>query len=136
MHELLAGRRLLVVEDEMMVLMIIEDMLTELGCESVTAASSVEEAVALVQAEVFDLAMLDMNLKGRRSDAVAAALASRGVPFVFSTGYTGRDMADGVRGRPLLTKPYQRKQLATALGALLAPLIPSAALLDMSLPGQ
>ena len=92
MNKLLSGRRVLVVEDEMMILMIIEDMLADLGCESVTAAATVDQALALIDAQVFDAAMLDMNLNGNKSHAVADALAARGVPFVFSTGYSGLDM--------------------------------------------
>ena len=72
----------------MMILMIIEDMLADLGCESVTAAATVDQALALIDAQVFDAAMLDMNLNGNKSHAVADALVARGVPFIFSTGYT------------------------------------------------
>ncbi len=61
----------------MMILMIIEDMLAELGCESVTAAATVGQALALIDAQVFDAAMLDMNLNGNKSHAVADALAAR-----------------------------------------------------------
>src|ERR1700730_12848300 len=94
MDKSLSGRRLLVFEDEMMILMIIEDMLADLGCESVTDAATVDQALALIDAQVFDAAMLDMNLNGKNSHPVADALAARGVPFVFSTGYSGLDMID------------------------------------------
>jgi CheY-like chemotaxis protein len=70
MNKLLSGRRVLVVEDEMMILMIIEDMLAELGCESVTVAATVNQALALIDTQVFDAAMLDMNLNGSKSDDV------------------------------------------------------------------
>src|SRR5664279_2534362 len=75
MDRLLSGRRVLVVEDEMLVLIMIEDMLADLGCKSVTSASTVDKALALVNAEVFDVAMLDMNLNGNDSHVVAEALA-------------------------------------------------------------
>jgi len=88
----LFGRRVLVVEDEMMTLMLIEDMLADLGCESVATAATAEQALALIDKQVFDAAMLDMNLNGEKSHAVADALAARGVPFVFSTGYSGNDI--------------------------------------------
>ena len=71
-----------------MVLMLIEDMLAVLGCESVTAAATVDQALAQIDTQVFDAAMLDMNLNGNKSHDVAAALAAHGVPFVFSTGYS------------------------------------------------
>ena len=95
MDKLLSGRRILVVEDEMLVLMMTEGMLADLGCESVTAAATVDQAIALIDAQVFDAAMLDMNLKGNQSHAVADALAARGVPFIFATGYSAHDMSGG-----------------------------------------
>ena len=118
--KLLSGRRVLVVEDEMMVLMLIEDMLADLGCESVTAAATVDQAIALIDAQVFDAAMLDLNLNGNKSHPVAAALAVRGVPFVFSTGYTAHDMREGYRDRPLLKKPFQYEELIEVFTRLLS----------------
>jgi CheY-like chemotaxis protein len=76
MDRLLSGRRVLVVEDEMLVLIMIEDMLADLGCKSVTSGATVEKAVALINAQVFDVAILDMNLNRNDSHAVADALAA------------------------------------------------------------
>jgi CheY-like chemotaxis protein len=118
--KLLAGRRVLVVEDEMMVLIMIEDMLADLGCESVTAAATVDQALALIEAQAFDAAMLDMNLDGIKSHSVADALAARGVPFIFSTGYSGRDMRDGYGDRPVLRKPFRYDELVRILTHLLS----------------
>src|SRR5476651_29947 len=101
MGKLLSHRSVLVVEDEMLILMIIEDMLADLGCQSVTTAATVGQALTLIDTRVFDAAMLDMNLDGDRSPAVADALAAHGVPFVFSTGYSGRDIREGHRDRPV-----------------------------------
>nr|WMC98649.1 hypothetical protein RAR13_08140 [Aminobacter aminovorans] len=70
----------------MLVLLMIEDMLADLGCVSVIAAATVEQALALITAHDFDAAMVDMNLNGDNTYVVADALAARGVPFVFSTG--------------------------------------------------
>lgn len=120
MDKLLTGLRFLVVEDEMLVLMLAEDMLADLGCTSVTAAATVEQALALIAAQGFDAAMLDMNLNGDRTHAVADALAARDVPFIFATGYASRDMREGYSHRPMLTKPYQPHQLATILRELLS----------------
>jgi CheY-like chemotaxis protein len=120
MNKLLSGRRVLVVEDEMMVLMLIEDMLADLGCESVTAAATVDQAFVLIDAQVFDAAMLDMNLNGHKSHAVADALAARGVPFVFSTGYSSLDMNDGYGDRPVLKKPFHYEELVEVLTRLLS----------------
>lgn len=118
-NKLLADRRILVVEDEMLVLMNIEYLLADLGCESVTAAATVDQALALLEAQVFDAAVLDVNLNGCESYPVAVALGARGVPFAFSTGYNGEDMRDEFRDRPVLRKPYQREGLVQILTSLL-----------------
>ena len=120
MDKLLSGKRVLVVEDEMMVLMMIEDMLADLGCESVTATATVDQAIALIDAQVFDAAMLDMNLNGNKSHSVADALVARGVPFVFSTGYAGHEMREGYCDRPVLKKPFQYEELVGILTRLLS----------------
>ena len=117
--KLLSGQRLLVVEDEMLVLMNVEDMLANLGCESVTAAATVDQAMALIEAQVFDAAVLDMNLNGTKSFPVADKLAALGVPFFFSTGYSARDMRDGYRDRPLLKKPIRYEELVEVFTRLL-----------------
>lgn len=121
MDKLLSGRRVLVVEDEMLVLIMIEDLLGDLGCESVTAAASVKQALALIDAQTFDVAMLDMNLNGSNSYAVAEALRAGGVPFAFSTGYSGHDIRDGYRDRPVLKKPFRDRELIDMLTRLLSP---------------
>ena len=120
MDKLLSGRRVLVVEDEMLVLLMIEDMLTDLGCETVISAATVDKAVALIEAQIFDVAMLDMNLNGDRTYSVADALAARGVPFVFSTGYSGLHMRHDYRDQPVLKKPFMEKDLAGILARLLS----------------
>ena len=123
MDKLLAGRRILVVEDEMLVLMMIEDMLADLGCTSVTSAATVDKALALIDAQVFDVALLDMNLNGNDSLPVAEALSARGVPFVYSTGNTGQNSRDGYSDRLVLRKPFKYEELAAILARLkLAPI--------------
>ena len=119
MDKLLSGRRVLVVEDEMLVLLMTEGMLADLGCESVTAAATVDQALALIDAQIFDAAILDMDLGGNKSHAVADALAARGVPFVFATGYSGA-MRLGDRDRPVLKKPFQYEKLVEIFTRLLS----------------
>jgi CheY-like chemotaxis protein len=119
MDKVLSGRRILVVEDEMLIVMMIEGMLDDLGCESVTTAATVDQAVALIKGQVFDAAMLDVNLKGSNSYPVADALAARGVPFFFATGNSGH-MAEGYGGRAVLRKPFQCNDLATMLTGILS----------------
>ena len=104
----------------MLVLMMTEDMLADLGCEAVTAAATVDQALALIDAQVFDAAMLDMNLNGDKTHAVADALAARGVPFIFATGYSAHDMRDGYRDRPVLKKPFRHEDLVEVLTRLLS----------------
>ncbi len=118
MSDRLLGRRVLVVEDEVMVSWILEDMLAELGCQVVGPAARVEQALAMVDAETIDLAVLDVNLNGQKSFPVADALVARGVPFVFSTGYDIAGVPDAYRVFPMLQKPYERAYLVTALESL------------------
>ena len=123
MDKLLSGRRVLVVEDEMLVLIMIEDMLSDLGCKSVTSAATVDKALALINAQVFDVAMLDVNLNGSDSHVVAEALAAREIPFFYSTGNTSRSLRDGYSDRPVLKKPFKYEELAAILTRLkLAPI--------------
>ncbi|MCY7271771.1 MAG: response regulator [Sphingomonas bacterium] len=117
--QLLAGRNVLVVEDEMLVMMALEDMLTDLGCTSIAAAGTVDQAIELIAAQDFDLATIDLNLNGHRSYPVARALDARGVPFAFATGYGEHGVSEGFGDRPVLTKPYNDLQLVTVLTALL-----------------
>jgi CheY-like chemotaxis protein len=120
MDRLLAGRRLLVVEDEMLIVLMIEDMLADMGCEAVTTAATANKALAAIAEQTFDAAMLDMNLNGKDSRDVADALAARGVPFVFCTGNTGYSKTEGHRDRPVLRKPFREEALAAALARLLS----------------
>jgi CheY-like chemotaxis protein len=118
---LLSGRRILVVEDEMLVVMMIEDMLADLGCKSVTSAATVDKALALINAQVFDIALLDVNLNGNDSHPVAEALSARGVPFVYSTGNSGQNLRGGYSDRPVLRKPFKYEELVAILSRLTLP---------------
>ena len=77
--------RVLVVEDESLVAMMVEDVLIDLGHEIAGVAGRLSEALRLATDLEIDFAVLDLNLNGERTDPVAAALRSRGVPFVFPT---------------------------------------------------
>jgi CheY-like chemotaxis protein len=119
MDRFLSGQRVLVVEDEMLVLMNIEDALADFGCEAVSVAATVDQALALVETRPFDVAMLDVNLNGRTSYAVADVLALRNIPFVFSTGYGAHGVEPRFADRPVLRKPYGDEHLAAVLAGLL-----------------
>ena len=87
-----ARRRVLVVEDEILIGMLLEDMLGELGYAIAATASRVDEAAALARDGEFDAAILDVNLNGQDVYPVADILAARGIPFVFATGYGERGL--------------------------------------------
>jgi CheY-like chemotaxis protein len=120
MDEMLTGRRVLVVEDEMLILLMIEDMLEDLGFAAVTAAATIDQALGLIDTQAFDVAMLDLNLQGEKSYPVADRLAARGVPFLFSTGYGHYGLQEGYGDRPVLNKPFQQQELAVMLRSLLS----------------
>ncbi len=112
----LTGRRVLVVEDEPLIAMLLEDMLTDLGAEIAGVADTVSGALERLESDgVVDIAVLDMSLRGRTVEPVADALADRGVPFVFASGY-GADVAVGRHAAaPVLPKPFARDALEAAL---------------------
>lgn len=116
----LAGRRMLIVEDEMLVLMQIEMVLEELGCV-ICAGASVAEALALLGQQEFDAAIIDVNLGGENSYPVADALVQRGIPFAFSTGYGDHGDRGDLNERPVLRKPYVRAALVDVCQQLLTP---------------
>jgi len=116
----LAGRRILVVEDEMMIAMLVEDMLLELGCTVVGPVHALAEALELARTEPgLDAALLDVNLAGQPVFPVADALREKGVPAIFSTGYGDAGLRDIDRGSPVLQKPFRSGDLARALGEAL-----------------
>lgn len=112
--------RILVVEDESLIRMLLEDMLTDLGHEVAATAASVEAARELATSADFDAAILDVNLEGHEVFPVAEILAQRGLPFVFASGYGHTALPEQFRDRPTLQKPFQGAQLESALNRLLA----------------
>jgi len=116
----LNGLKVLVVEDETIVAMLLEQMLEELSCTVVGVAGQLAAAADLAGSTDADIAILDMNLGGQRVDPVAEILAGRGVPFVFASGYGEDGLAPAWRGRPVLPKPFRLDQLRDALVSLAA----------------
>ncbi len=113
----LSGRRALLIEDETLVAMLIEDMLTDAGSVIAGAAARLSEAIAMAGDEALDIdfAILDVNLAGEPSFAVAEILARRGLPFAFSTGYGASGLPDIWRGRPVLQKPFTASEVQVVL---------------------
>jgi CheY-like chemotaxis protein len=121
MDNSLSGKRVLVVEDEVMVSWLLEDMLANLGCVVIGPAVRVDQALAIIESEPLDAAVVDLNLNGQISYPVADALAARGVPFVFSSGYSQDRLLEKYRSFPVLQKPFHRSELAEVLAKLLTP---------------
>lgn len=114
----LNGMRILVVEDEMLVSMLLEDMLADFGCSVVGPAPTVADAMPLATGAQIDAAVLDLNLAGDPIYPVADALKARGVPFVFASGYGESGVTEAHRGAPMLQKPYRQADLERALVGL------------------
>ena len=116
----LRGRRILIVEDEGVILLGLEDLLLHLGCEIAGSTTRAEVALKLARNMALDAAILDVNLGGGESSyAVADLLAERGVPFIFLTGYGPRGLDERYRDRPVMSKPIDEEALETLLGKLL-----------------
>ena len=116
MSNALEGRKVLVVEDESLVAMLLETILEDMGCIPVGPVSTVDEGVAKAENEPdLDLALLDVNVAGRQVFPVAEALARRGVPMVFSTGYGEAGLPPEWRGVPAIQKPFNEHAVRDAL---------------------
>jgi CheY-like chemotaxis protein len=109
------AKRILVVEDELMIRMLLEDLLGELGYTVAAEAARIEEALDAAKNADFDIAILDVNLNGQPISPVADALVARGMPFVFATGYGERGLPEPYRDRPTLKKPFQMDGLKQML---------------------
>lgn len=119
----LSNRRILIVEDESLVAMLLETILEDMGCTTVGPISNIEDALALLasdEANTLDGALLDVNVAGREVFPVAEVLKAKGVPFVFSTGYGQGGLPDEWRAQATIQKPFTeaavQQALMTALG--------------------
>jgi DNA-binding response OmpR family regulator len=113
--------RILVLDDEPLISMLMEDWLNELGCEVVGPARSLEHGLDLASKAEFDAAILDVNLGGQNSFSVANTLKLRGIPFAFATGDSGVDKTSGFADPVLLNKPFDFAQVKAVVGKLLKP---------------
>lgn len=111
----LAGRRVLIVEDESLVAMLLETMLEDLDCTAVGPASNVEDGLALAREAAVDCALLDVNVGGVPVFPVAEALEARGIPLIFSTGYGEGGLPEAWRGRITVQKPFTEAVIREAL---------------------
>ncbi|MGH7011416.1 MAG: response regulator [Caulobacteraceae bacterium] len=110
------GLRVLVVEDESLLAMLLEDMVTELGCRVVGPVGALSEALEIAKGSPpFDCAILDIDLHGVKAYPIADALAERAIPFIFTTGYGREHLAGRFEDVPFLQKPFQISQLRDAI---------------------
>jgi CheY-like chemotaxis protein len=116
----LTSLKVLVVEDEALVSMLVEDMLTDLGCLIVGPAAEIEEALRLAGSADIDAALLDVNLGGRPIFPVADALKARGVPFAFASGYGEAGLTEDHKGATVLQKPFREADLRRVLESLVS----------------
>jgi CheY-like chemotaxis protein len=106
-----SGLRVLVVEDENLIALLLEDMLAELGHTVVGPVARLDKALETARREAFDVAILDVSINGGDVYPIAEALAARDIPFVFSTGYDKKSLPAPYSDRPALQKPFQRHDL-------------------------
>lgn len=111
-------KRTLIVEDESLLVMVLEDLLPELGYTVAATADTVDAALLALDTREIDLAILDVNLGGTESFPVADALAARGIPFLFATGYGAMGLPECYADTLVLQKPYGQRDLEAALATL------------------
>jgi CheY-like chemotaxis protein len=107
---------ILVLDDEPLISELLESYLTELDCKTVGPAHSVQSALGLIDTQPLDGAIIDLSLRGEESYSVAHALASRGIPFAFATGYSGADVARQFPDAMILSKPFSFDDVRAAVG--------------------
>jgi DNA-binding response OmpR family regulator len=113
------GLKVFVVEDEPMIRILLMDMLGELGCRVAAEAGDGEAAAKLAQSTEFDLAILDVNLRGKLITPVAELIRARQLPIIFATGYGSEGLPEEFRDYPALPKPYQLEGLARAIDSVI-----------------
>ena len=111
--------RVLVVEDEMMVALLVREMLADFGYRVVGPIAQLDRAVETARKEAIDVALLDVNINGREVYPVATTLTDRGIPFVFVTGYGQAGLRPEFRACPTLQKPYRPEDLRDIIARVL-----------------
>src|SRR5262249_14931319 len=117
----LAGRRILVVEDEPLIAMAAAAALEEAGCTVVGPAPTLAEALRLGEEERLDAAVLDRNMGGQYSDSVAERLRERGIRFAVVTGYAATGLPREFADVPSLEKPFEPNKLVALVARLVSP---------------
>lgn len=120
MSDVLVDRRILIVEDESLVAMLLETILEDLGCTIAGPEGSVSGGVSVARSEHIDAALLDVNVAGELVFPVAETLKQRGIPFVFSTGYGEGGLPEQWRGHTTIQKPFTEVAVRDALVSALS----------------
>ncbi len=108
--------RILIVEDEPLIALMLSDMLAELGFEVVASLNQVSDALDLLAENTsIDIALLDVNIGAQKIDPVADLLAARGTPFIFTTGYGNAGVPRNYANRAILQKPFHVAELTAKL---------------------
>ncbi len=115
------ARRVLIIEDEMLIALMLQDMLEDAGLIVEAIANSLPNGLELAASADVQLAILDVNLNGEEAYPIAELLRGRGVPFIFSTGYGAGNLRADYAAVPQLVKPYQQDTLRAAIEAALPP---------------
>jgi CheY-like chemotaxis protein len=115
-----ATLRVLLVEDEVLIRVMVSDMLEDLGHAVVAEAGELDRSLMLARSADFDLAILDVNLNGARIDPVAEAIIARRIPFILATGYSSPSVAARYPQIPRLRKPYGIKELESVIDHAMA----------------
>ena len=115
----LVGRRILIVEDEVILAMDLQILLENEGCEIVGPVPNVKTALETLSAHRLDAATLDINLNGEISAAVAEALRTKSVPFLLTSGYSDKHTDPAFNGAPLVKKPFNSDDLLGKLATIL-----------------
>jgi CheY-like chemotaxis protein len=116
----MAGRRILVVEDEALLAILIEETLQDQGCIIIGPTGKLSTALQMASDETLDAAVLDVTIRGGKVYPVAEQLAARGIPFVLASGYGRWALPEALRDRPHLAKPFSVDSLLSEVRGLVA----------------
>jgi len=116
--------RVLLVEDEVLITLLLQDMLLDLECEVADAPATLDDALSAARNGAFDLALIDLNLHGKLTYPVADILKARQIPFIFVTGYGSAALEPAYADALVLEKPFHRKDLEAIIARVFSDLGP------------
>lgn len=118
-HDRSPPHKVLIVEDEMLIALMLKDMVTENGLTVEAIAKDLSSGLELARTSSIDLAILDINLNGKEAYPIADLLQKRGIPYIFSTGYGDAAIKDGFNHVTRIDKPFQQHNLVDAIANVL-----------------